>query len=99
MAVEDAGYDARLLRDGSDRTRVRLRVDGMLCSSCSGKVEAALRAAPGVRQAAVSLVTHKAEVLIPNCAIAPCACFLSFNTFWTVRPAQLPVSLARRFYE
>lgn len=61
-AVDDAGFKARLLRDGGDRTRARLRVEGMLCSACSSKVEAALRAAPGVRQAAVSLVTHKAEV-------------------------------------
>ena len=61
-AVEDAGFGARLLNDGADRTRARLRVEGMLCSSCSGKVEAALRAEPGVREAAVSLVTHKAEV-------------------------------------
>ena len=37
-AIEDAGYGARLTRDGLDRTRVRFRVEGMLCSSCSGKV-------------------------------------------------------------
>lgn len=61
-AVEDVGFGARMLHDGADRTRARLRIEGMVCSSCSGKVEAALRAAPGVREAAVSLVTHKAEV-------------------------------------
>ncbi len=39
-AVEDAGYGTRLLRDRSDRNRVQFRVEGMLCSSCSGKVRA-----------------------------------------------------------
>ncbi len=61
-AIEGAGYAARLLSDGSDRTQARLKVEGMICSSCSSKVEAALRAAPGVQSAAVSLITHKAEV-------------------------------------
>ncbi len=45
-AVDDAGY----------RTR-RFAVEGMTCSACSAAVERAVRKLPGVREAAVNLVT------------------------------------------
>jgi len=61
-AVEDAGFDGRLLGRGGDTGAVTFHVDGMICSSCSGKIEAALLAQPGVTHAAVNLLTHKAEV-------------------------------------
>lgn len=60
--VEDAGFDARLLGRGGDAGTARFHVDGMLCSSCSGKIEAALLAQPGVTAASVNLLTHRAEV-------------------------------------
>ena len=43
-------------------TRVRLKVDGMTCSACSGAVEAALMGVPGVSRAAVSAATGDAAV-------------------------------------
>jgi len=39
-----------------------LRIEGMSCASCVGRVEKALRAVPGVAEASVNLVTEKASV-------------------------------------
>ena len=39
-----------------------LQVGGMTCASCSGRVEKALRAAPGVLDASVNLATERATV-------------------------------------
>lgn len=60
--VEDAGFDGRLLGGNGDAGVARLHVDGMLCSACSGKIEAALCAQPGVTDASANLLTHKVEV-------------------------------------
>ena len=39
-----------------------LQIEGMTCASCVGRVEKALRAVPGVRDASVNLATEKASV-------------------------------------
>ncbi|MFC0254032.1 heavy metal translocating P-type ATPase [Massilia consociata] len=39
-----------------------LRIEGMTCASCVARVEKALRAVPGVEEAAVNLATEKASV-------------------------------------
>ncbi|QBR70446.1 heavy metal translocating P-type ATPase [Beijerinckiaceae bacterium] len=41
---------------------ISLRVKGMSCASCVGRVEKAIRAAPGVASASVNLATERAEV-------------------------------------
>jgi P-type Cu+ transporter len=41
---------------------LRLAVEGMTCASCSGRVERALKALPGVEEASVNLATETAEV-------------------------------------
>ncbi|MFA7624516.1 MAG: cation transporter, partial [Pusillimonas sp.] len=41
---------------------VELTVQGMTCASCVGRVERALKAVPGVEQAAVNLATERATV-------------------------------------
>jgi Cu+-exporting ATPase len=41
---------------------VRLRISGMHCASCVGRVETALASVPGVAGAAVNLATQRAEV-------------------------------------
>jgi Au+-exporting ATPase len=41
---------------------ILLRVDGMTCASCTGRVERALRAVPGVAMAAANLATEQVEV-------------------------------------
>ncbi len=42
-----------------------LSISGMTCASCSGRVERAIKAVPGVTAAAVNLVTGRAEVTGP----------------------------------
>ncbi|TXM64847.1 heavy metal-associated domain-containing protein, partial [Methylobacterium sp. WL120] len=54
-AVTDAGYDV------GTETR-DFAVADMTCASCAGRVEAALRAVPGVSQASVNLATERARV-------------------------------------
>ena len=39
-----------------------IRVEGMACDSCVGRVEKAIRATPGVVSASVNLATKRAEV-------------------------------------
>ncbi|QBR70447.1 hypothetical protein CU048_03200 [Beijerinckiaceae bacterium] len=41
---------------------VSIRVEGMACESCVGRVEKAIRATPGVASASVNLATKRAEV-------------------------------------
>ncbi|MFA5521946.1 MAG: heavy metal translocating P-type ATPase [Castellaniella sp.] len=53
--VEKTGYHVRT-------DIAELAIDGMTCASCVGRVEKALRAVPGVTQAAVNLATGRATV-------------------------------------
>ena len=43
---------------------IDVSVDGMTCASCSGRVEKALAAAPGVLEASVNLATEQARVRV-----------------------------------
>ena len=54
-AVEAAGY-------GVPATTTELVIEGMTCASCVGRVEAALKTVPGVREAVVNLATERASV-------------------------------------
>ncbi|WP_341893486.1 heavy metal translocating P-type ATPase, partial [Variovorax sp. YR752] len=54
-AVERAGY--AVPHDAAD-----LRIEGMTCASCVGRVERALQAVPGVLAATVNLATEQAHV-------------------------------------
>jgi len=54
-AVEDAGYG---VREGT----TELAIEGMSCASCVGRVEKALRAVPGVREANVNFASERATV-------------------------------------
>jgi len=60
QAVERAGYSVRRL---STSTNVRLRISGMTCASCVGRVERALAGVPGVEEATVNLATERADVI------------------------------------
>ncbi|GBF98396.1 copper-transporting ATPase-like, partial [Raphidocelis subcapitata] len=60
-AVEDAGFEARLLGT-SGIERCTLTVTGMTCAACSGAVERALSALPGVSRAAVDLLASRADI-------------------------------------
>ncbi|XP_061373774.1 probable copper-transporting ATPase HMA5 [Gastrolobium bilobum] len=64
-AIEDAGFEATLLRgETNDPTFqvCRIRIQGMTCTSCSSTVESALQAIQGVLKAQVALATEEAEV-------------------------------------
>ncbi|MFZ1662259.1 MAG: copper ion binding protein, partial [Paracoccaceae bacterium] len=55
QALAKAGYPAR-------EEIVQLEIEGMTCASCVGRVERALKAQPGVLEAAVNLATNGARV-------------------------------------
>lgn len=55
QAVHKAGYDVATASHS-------LQIEGMTCSSCSGRVEKALRQVAGVSSAVVNLATEKASV-------------------------------------
>ena len=44
--------------------KVSFPIEGMTCASCVGRVEAALKAVPGVERASVNLATERAEVML-----------------------------------
>ncbi len=60
-AIEDLGYEAQVLEQNTQGI-AHLVVEGMSCASCVGRIEEALRAKKGVREAVVNLVTGKAKV-------------------------------------
>ncbi|MBK4722026.1 copper-translocating P-type ATPase [Azospirillum sp. YIM DDC1] len=65
-AIEVAGYEPALVEQplpAQVGTEVDLRVDGMTCASCVGRVEKALRKVPGVTEATVNLATERAHVV------------------------------------
>jgi Cu+-exporting ATPase len=72
-AVEDMGFDASLIATAGQEEAV-LAVSGMTCGACSGSVESALRAVPGVSAADVSVITGKAQVSTVKC-ILPILCW------------------------
>ncbi len=68
-AVEDAGY--RVIDEPSAparEQRITLGITGMTCAACAVRVEKALRAVPGVREANVNLAAEKATVLFDPAA-------------------------------
>ncbi|WP_300302601.1 heavy metal translocating P-type ATPase [Ferrovibrio sp.] len=61
-AVEKAGYQV-------PQDRLALKISGMSCASCVGRVEKALAAVAGVRAASVNLASETAEVTAPRGAV------------------------------
>ncbi|MGQ9365105.1 heavy metal translocating P-type ATPase [Azospirillum sp. ST 5-10] len=54
-AIDAAGFEAAA-------SGIDLRIDGMTCASCVGRVEKALKRVPGVTAASVNLATERAHV-------------------------------------
>lgn len=54
-AIRNAGYEPA-------ESTIELKITGMTCASCVGRVEKALRAVPGVLEASVNLATERASV-------------------------------------
>ncbi len=48
-------------------------IEGMTCASCSGRVERALAAVPGVQEATVNLATEQASVVLGNAGASAAA--------------------------
>jgi P-type Cu+ transporter len=46
----------------TERRRIGLRIEGMTCASCVGRVERTLARVPGVRRASVNLATERADL-------------------------------------
>lgn len=55
QAIDEAGYEPR-------PRQVDLRIDGMTCASCVGRVEKALLGVPGILSASVNLASERATV-------------------------------------
>jgi heavy metal translocating P-type ATPase len=58
-AIEKEGYQV------ADET-ITLRVEGMTCASCAGRVERSLSVIPGVIMASVNLITEQAQVRVAH---------------------------------
>ncbi|MDX1611427.1 MAG: heavy metal translocating P-type ATPase, partial [Candidatus Thermoplasmatota archaeon] len=57
-----ASAEAPPATQARDATKQRLKIQGMTCATCSGRVERALSAVPGVEAAQVNLTTEEATV-------------------------------------
>lgn len=55
----------------ADNTVVSVRIRGMTCASCVGRLEKAIRAVPGVASAAVNLATERADAVFAGVPDAP----------------------------
>jgi Au+-exporting ATPase len=60
-AIENTGYSVPAIPAGSAGAIV-LSIEGMTCASCVGRVERALKTAPGVTEAVVNLATERATI-------------------------------------
>ncbi|GLJ47601.1 hypothetical protein SUGI_1005210 [Cryptomeria japonica] len=73
-AIEDAGFEARLIKDVTEDTLAicRLRIRGMTCTSCSESILLTLKRIRGVKEAVVSLALDEAKVHydLKQCTIA-----------------------------
>ncbi len=80
-----------IVPDGSEAD-LAFDVTGMTCAGCAGRVEAALRAVPGVRDATVNLALEKAQVHgdAPPAALVEAVKTAGFG----VRAAQVDLSVS-----
>ena len=62
-----------MARNNQGGTTLTVAVDGMSCASCVGRVEKAIRKAPGVVEASVNLATGRAEVTFADANADPAA--------------------------
>jgi len=69
-AVEEAGFSASLINLDPIHS-IALGVTGMTCGGCSGRVERALNAVPGVNSAVVNLATERADINIATSSVSP----------------------------
>ena len=63
----------------TEPVRITLPVDGMTCAACQANVQRALKAAPGVANAAVNLMTHEATIHYDPSATDPAKLVAAIN--------------------
>ncbi|WP_298959613.1 heavy metal translocating P-type ATPase [uncultured Methylobacterium sp.] len=84
QAVEEAGYAV-------PEAATDLAVEGMTCASCTGRIERALRAVPGVREASANLATGRVTVRHPAGLVPPAALEAAVrDAGYEPRPAAAP---------
>ncbi|HED24111.1 MAG TPA: heavy metal translocating P-type ATPase, partial [Firmicutes bacterium] len=60
--IADAGFEGKFNDGGGETAEEVLEIEGMNCASCARRLEEALQAAPGVKEAAVNFAAGKAFV-------------------------------------
>ena len=93
MALEtsSSGVDTR---PNPQALKVTLPVEGMTCAACQANVQRALKATPGVTQAAVNLMMHEATVHYDPAATDPGKLVAAINDTGYVSHLPSPVSAA-----
>jgi len=75
-AIADAGFEALFdapEADAPNAASLHLALTGMTCTACSARIERVLKAAEGVREAAVNLATESASVVYDPRVVRPSA--------------------------
>jgi Cu+-exporting ATPase len=70
-AVVKAGYEVPALAPAASETTVEMSVLGMTCAACARRIEKALRAVPGVKEASVNLAVNRASVTFDSGVTSP----------------------------
>lgn len=93
QAVHRAGYEVR-------QQSLTLKIEGMTCASCVGRVEKALAKVPGVLRATVNLATEQASVqVLANVSVATLQAAVAKAGYSAVEPADLVQTKARHLPE
>ncbi|KAF6138203.1 hypothetical protein GIB67_011043 [Kingdonia uniflora] len=58
-AIEDTGFEAVLISGGEDRSKIHLKVDGVLTHPSMAMIETSLQALPGVENVEIDPVVHR----------------------------------------
>ncbi|MDR3639939.1 MAG: heavy metal translocating P-type ATPase [Humidesulfovibrio sp.] len=76
QAIADAGFEALFETaeaNAPDAANLHLALTGMTCAACAARIERVLKAADGVREAAVNLAMESANVVYDPRAVRPSA--------------------------
>lgn len=76
-----------------DEAEVMLSVAGMSCASCVGRVERAIRAVPGVRDASVNLTTEKAQITLTSPEATEAVVTAIEKAGYGVEPAEAEIAI------
>ncbi|HEX5686523.1 MAG TPA: heavy metal translocating P-type ATPase [Ideonella sp.] len=92
-AVQRAGYEVR-------QQTLNLKIEGMTCASCVGRVEKALAKVPGVLRVSVNLATEQASVqAVANVPVAALQAAVAKAGYSAVEPTAIEPKAIRRLPE